>query len=87
MKTFKDLEFKKHLNSMFNTQSTMQFNNDYGVSVITGDGAYSSNSGPYEVAITYKGGLTYNTNITNDVLGYQTEKNVTEIMIKVQKLK
>ena len=88
MKTFKDLIFENHpVQSHFNTQAEMNFKNDYGVSVITGEGAYSSDSEPYEVAIKYKGSLTYNTPITDDVIGYQTEDDVTEIMKQVQELK
>lgn len=86
MKTFKDLDFKKHHNSLYSTQARLDFNNGYGVSVITGYGAYSNESQPYELAIMYNGELCYNTEITDDVIGYLTESEVTDYMIKVQNL-
>ena len=89
MKTFKDLQFTKHpnYNGGFTTHATMQFPNNYGVSVITGYGAYGSDEMPYEVAILYNKSLTYNTPITDDVIGYCDEKKVTEIMKTAQLLK
>ncbi len=88
MKTFTNLKFTKHSNSWgFDTQATMEFKNGYGVSVITGNSAYGSGNSPYEVAVLYKGALTYNTPITDDVIGHNTKRDVTEIMKKVQLLK
>lgn len=85
MKTFKDLEFKSH--SIGNgLQAVMNFDNDYGVSVVKFNGSYGYNSDLWEVAILYKDALTYNTDITDDVLGYQTDQDVTDVMEKVQKL-
>jgi hypothetical protein len=41
----------------------------------------------FEVAVLDKDGdLTYNTPVTNDVVGYLTPDEVTEIMEEVQKL-
>lgn len=88
MKTFKDLEFKKHPNfgiGGFRTQAEMKFENNYGVSVITG--GYGNESQPYEVAVLYEGGLCYTTHITDDVIGYLTASEVTKIMKQVQELK
>jgi hypothetical protein len=91
MKTFKDLEFKEHPHRpQFNTQAKMFFDNGYGISVITGSGAYKSETRPYEVAVI-KGNeedwsLCYDTPITDDVIGYNNEEDVTEIMKQVQKL-
>ena len=88
MKTFTDLKFETHPNesSGFDTQAKLNFDNKYGVSVVTGDSAYTDDSEPYEVAIMHNGSITYGTDLTDDVLGYQTESDVTEIMAKVQKL-
>jgi hypothetical protein len=85
MKTFKDLEFKPHPigNGL---QATMNFDNDYGVSVVKFNGSYGFNRDLWEVAILYKDALTYNTDITDDVLGYQTDQDVTDVMKKVQDL-
>ena len=87
MKTFKDLEFKEHnVQPMFATQARIMFGNGYGVSVITGDSAYSSESKPYEVAVLDGNGITYETSVSDDVLGHQSEADVTDIMRKVQEL-
>lgn len=89
MKTFADIKFNKHLNFANGVQGLMFFNNGYGVSVINGKGAYVLD-GQYELAVLigdkdyWK--LTYNTPITDNVIGYLSELEVTEIMIKVQQL-
>ena len=83
MKTFKDLEFKPHTMGS-GLQAVMNFDNDYGVSVIRFYGSYGYERGLWEVAIFYKGEISYNTSLTDDVLGHQTEQDVTDVMIKVQ---
>ncbi len=64
----------------------MNFDNGYGVSVIKYPDYYSYGQGLWEVAVLYDGELTYCTEITNNVLGWQTEDDVTEVMRKVQLL-
>lgn len=84
MKTFKDLEFKPH--SIGNgLQGRMDFDNGYGVSVVKFNGSYGFPN-LWEVAIMYKGSLTYNTDITDDVLGHQTDQDVTDVMKQAQAL-
>jgi len=86
MKAFKDLQFVPHPTGLSIVQARMDFPNDYGVSVIQGGGAYSGNDS-YEVAVMKGGNISYSTGITDDVLSYQTESEVSEIMKKVQQLK
>jgi len=100
VKTFKDLDFKPHsftkyadkYNYSFNEQyskakqAIMYFENGYGVSVLYGSCFYSNGIDTYEVGILYDGGLTYDTDITDDVMGYLTESEVTDVMIRVQQL-
>lgn len=97
-KTFKDLKFKPHglakdayILPAFSRdrygnakQAVMEFENDYGVSVLMGECFYSNGVDTYELGVLYEGGLTYNTDITDDVIGYITEEEVTEIMKRVQ---
>lgn len=85
MKTFKDLEFKPHVigNGL---QAVMNFDNDYGVSVVKFNGSYGYHQDLWEVAILYKDSLAYHTDITDDVLGHQTEQDVDDVMKKVQTL-
>lgn len=87
MKTFKDLQFNPHpaITMGFHTQARLDFENGYGISVVTGSAAYCG-VGTYEVAIMKDGNLCYSTDITDDVLGHQTPDEITEVMIKLQSL-
>lgn len=86
MKTFKDLEFFNH--KFLDIESArINFNNGYGVNVITGTDTYTTEDKPYELAALKDNELCYDTHITNDVLGYLTEEDVTKYMIEIQKLK
>lgn len=87
MKTFTDLNFRTHPNQFGGVQAVMEFDNGYGVSVVRTPHSYGGDKGLYEMAVLDKtGNITYDTPITNDVLGYLTEDEVTEYMIEVQKL-
>jgi hypothetical protein len=84
MKTFEDLEFRPRMGGV---QSVMMFDNGYGVSVIKTPHSYGGNRGQYELAVLDSSeAITYNTPVTEDVLGYLSEKEVTRHMIEVQKL-
>lgn len=92
MKTFEDLVFtsRKEPFSMIDTQALMFFENGYGISVITGEGAYSDDQCPYEAAVL-KGNqaewnICYDTPITDAVLGYNTAEDITSIMKRIQEL-
>ena len=89
MKTFNDLEFEQINDAPFmvGKKVRMQFDNGYGVSVVSHTYSYGGKDGLYEVAVLDKNGdLTYETPITSDVLGYLEPEQVTEIMEKVQSL-
>jgi hypothetical protein len=86
MKTFKDLEFKKH-GLGEGIQSKLSFDNGYGVSVVRTSWSYGGKDGLYELAVLDENGyLTYNTSVTNDVIGYLSEEEVSNTMEQVQKL-
>jgi len=88
MKTFKDLEFVPHPNHMGGVQARIQFDNGYGASVVCTPYTYGGDKGLYELAVLGSDGhLTYNTPITNDVLGYLKEEEVTNILEQIQLLK
>ena len=80
---FEDFEFEANSEG---TRTTANFPNGYGVSVITGFGSYTSAEGPYEVAILKDGVLCYDTPITSDVLGYQSEEDVGSLLLQVEAL-
>lgn len=90
MKNFNDLKFKPHPSGLGGKQAVMFFSNNYGVSVITGAQWYSTGNDSYEVAILEGSkedySLCYSTDITDDVIGYQTHSEVTDIMKQVQEL-
>ena len=80
MKTFKDLEFKPH---SFNNGvvSRTFFDNGYGVSVVKHDYSYGGDKGLYELAVLNENGdLTYDTPITEDVIGWNTKEEVSAMM-------
>ena len=94
MKTFKDIDFQPHSVGE-GLQGKLFFNNGYGVSVVRfkiGDrySSYTNNEDEWELAILFgnekEWELTYNTPITNDVIGWLSEDKVTDIMKKVQEL-
>ena len=86
MKTFKDLKFNTHPNApYFMQQARMDFDNGFGISVVNGQGAYCD-EGTYEIAVLKDGEITYDTHITNDVIGYLSPQEITEIMKDIQEL-
>lgn len=61
--------------------------NGYGASIIQTTGSYGSKQGLWELAVLDSTGeITYNTPITDDVLGYLTEEEVNETLKKIKKL-
>jgi len=94
MKKFEDLKFKPHQTGE-GKQGLLFFENGYGVSVVRfklsfGYGSYTNNEDEWELAILIgkedEFELAYNTNITDDVMGYLTESEVTNVMKQVQEL-
>ena len=86
MKQFKDLEFKIHPQKD-GVISRITFDNEYGASVVKHEHSYGGDKGLYELAVLGKDGhITYDTTITNDVIGYLRPEDVTDVMEKIQKL-
>jgi hypothetical protein len=87
MKTFKDIVFKTNpMGADFGIVSRTKFDNGYEVSVVKSEYTYGGKDGLYELAIFKDDDICYDTPITNDVLGYLTDKDVTEVLIKIQQL-
>jgi hypothetical protein len=87
--TFQDLEFKEHPNISlgFDTQAIVLFDNGYGASVVTGECAY----GTYEIAVLkgrdpQNASICYTTPITDDVIGCDTQDEITKILQQVENL-
>lgn len=89
MKTFNDLEFiheVMHSDKVW-SRSYMIFDNGYGVSVVRGPHSYGGQRGLYELAVLDSDGeITYDTHITDDVLGFLAPDDVTRHMIEIQEL-
>lgn len=85
------LFFGPHPAGMGGTRATVFFPNGYGASVITGGMFYTDPAHPYEVAVM-KGtsdedsSLTYETPITDDVLGHQTADDVERVLAEIAAL-
>ena len=86
MKTFKDLKFRQHP-SADGIISRIPFENGYGASVVRHEYSYGGKDGLYEVAVLDSDGeLCYDTPVTNDVIGYLRDIDVTDVMEKIQQL-
>jgi hypothetical protein len=87
MKAFKDLEFVEHPSHIGGVYARITFDNGYGASVVKTPYSYGGKDGLYELAVLDKDGhLTYDTPVTNDVIGYLRDIDVTEVMEKIQQL-
>ena len=89
MKKFEDLEFEKIEDDPFQTgvKSRMVFENGYGVSVVSHTHSYGGRKGLFEVAVLGKDGdISYDTPVTDDVIGYLNPEEVTDTMKQVQEL-
>jgi len=90
MITFDDIQFKPH-GLGEGQHGLIFFPNGYGLSVVNyrafGGGSYTSSKDDWEVAIIYgdkdRWEITYNTPITNDVLGYQTKEDINKLIVSV----
>ena len=88
MKAFKDLVFNPHPSDPNGDgiQAKLEFDNGYGVSVIFTPFNYGGRQGRYEMAVFHDGELTYIPILGDDVKGWLTEYEVTELLKKIQEL-
>jgi hypothetical protein len=85
-KTFEDIDFERN-EDLDGVVGRIMFDNGYGASVVRHIMSYGGKLGLYELAILDKeGDLTYDTPVTNDVIGYLTSEEVTNYLIKIQEL-
>ena len=83
--TFNDLTF---LPSTYadGVHAMVTFNNGYGASIVKTDRSYGGKDGLYELAVLFDGLISYDTPITNNVIGSLTEDRVTELLQKIEAL-
>ena len=85
-------EFLKETNYPHDgVQHVYEFPNGYGASVIKHDYSYGGKDGLWELAVLNfdldeKGDLDYTTDITGDVIGYLTWKNVESYLGEIMEL-
>lgn len=85
-------EFLKETNYPHDgVQHVYEFPNGYGASVIKHDYSYGGKDGLWELAVLNfdldrEGTLDYNTDITGDVIGYLTWKNVENYLTEIKSL-
>jgi len=85
-KTFDDINFEKH-EELGGVVGRIIFENGFGASVVSHIMSYGGKLGLYELAVLDKNEeLTYDTPVTNDVLGHLTPEEVTNYLIKIQEL-
>ena len=86
MTQFKDLEFKE-LPDLAGIYCRIQFDNGYGASIVKHEYSYGGKDGLYEIAVLDSSGeITYDTPITNDVLGYLSEDDVERYLSNIEDL-
>jgi hypothetical protein len=83
--TFNDLEFRPHQN-WEGVIATHKFGNGYSASVIKSEHSYGGRDGKYELAVIYGNEIVYDTPITDDVLGWLSEEDVTDAMERIANL-
>ena len=79
--TFKDSEIPKGVTA------TVEFPNGWGASIIQNDFSYGGKSGLFEIAVLDSDGkINSQTDITDDVLGWQDEDDVGRVLTAISKL-
>ena len=83
---FEDLEFKPMLNHDNGIFVRVEFPNGYGASIVKSPRSYGGAQDLYELAVLYDNMINYDTEITNDVLGYLTPEDVTKLLERIEAL-
>lgn len=82
---FEDLVFKPH-GIPGAIHAVVNFSNGYGASVVSGQMFYTRPEAPYELAVMRGKSLCYDTELTDNVLGYLTADDVTTYLEKIEAL-
>lgn len=94
------IEFKKHPITHGNVvaiQIIVKFSNGYEASIVGGmdfsndaplnqAGLYGNGLSSFELAVMSNGDLDYTTPVADDVLGYQTPEQITELLWQIEAL-
>ena len=83
--TFQDLDFSKS-DTPKGVFARVDFDNGFGASIISNDASYGGNSGLYEIAVLRGDDITSTTDVTDDVVGWLDDKDVTRTLNAISKL-
>lgn len=88
-KLFQDLEFDANKAGIGGIRAELHFPNNYGISVIRNQYSYGGNRGLFEAAVLHKDeeghfDCCYDTPITDDVKGWLTKDDVSDMMLEIQ---
>lgn len=83
--------YKKYLVSIsnygFGLRYVFLFENGYGASVVKNIFSYGNTRNLFELAVLKDGQIYYETEITDDVIGYLTNRQVLRILERIKELK
>ena len=86
MTTFNDLIFEKLPDGM-GIHCRIKFPNGYGASIVKGPYTYGGRDGLFELAVLDSNDeISYDTPITDDVVGYLTEDGVSALLAEIELL-
>ena len=69
-----------------NIKGRYHFENGYGASVVCHPGSYGYADGLFELAVLHDGELCYNTSVADDVVGYQTDEGISDLLDEIASL-
>ena len=79
--TFKDTKIPKGISA------TVEFPNGWGASIVQNDASYGGKSNLFEIAVLDSdGNINSQTDITDDVLGWQDEDDIDKVLTAISKL-
>jgi hypothetical protein len=64
----------------------INFDNEYSASIVSSDLSYGGKHGLFEIAVLYDGEIVYDTEITNDVVGFLDFDGVIQTLDSIRKL-
>ena len=67
-------------------QKFVEFDNGYTASVVSNDMSYGGDRGLFEIAILYNSDIVYDTDLTNDVIGFLDFDGVIQTLDSIRKL-
>jgi hypothetical protein len=82
--TFHDLKFEER--PWMGMRARVACPNGYGVSVVLNSTSYGHEEGLFEAAVLADNRVCYDSGITDDVLGWQTPADITDLLAKVEAL-